>query len=179
MKATDLKSIHRNNRIERDKDFKMQSQFNTDTVGEEPLANHMDESQIRISNMKEKVPYNRGDNPELDKRYDEYLKMRIWSGTAHYQALREEEVEMLVKLWRKEYMKPSELGVDDVSELTDFARRIKEYRNRRRRSKARIRKVRSRDKLEEAVRTKTLRQSVNVEESKNQTGYVLKIEERR
>ena len=51
-------------------------------------------------------------------------------------------------------MKPWELYVGDVLKLVDFAARIREYRKRVQRNKARVRKLRSRKKLAAAVKKK-------------------------
>ena len=59
----------------------------------------------------------------------------------------------MIKLWRKEAMRPWELCVGDVLQLVDFAARIREYRKRVAKNKARLRKVRSRKKLAAAVKS--------------------------
>ena len=51
-------------------------------------------------------------------------------------------------------MRPWELCVDDVVQLVEFAARIREYRKRVAKNKARLRKVRSRKKLAAAVKNK-------------------------
>ena len=107
-----------------------------------------------MGSLKEKARYKRGENQELDKRYDKVKKMRVWSGTACCKALKEDEVDMMVKLQRKEALRPWELCVDDVSELVNFAERIKEYRKYLRRSQSRLRQVRYREKLKLAAKQK-------------------------
>ena len=67
--------------------------------------------------------------------------MRIWSGTAYAQALSEEEVDLMIKLWRIEAMRPKKLCVGDVLKLVDFAACIREYRKQVAKSKSRLRKV--------------------------------------
>ena len=107
-----------------------------------------------MGELKGKVRYTRGENQELDKRFDEVKKMRLWSGTACCKALKDEEVDMMIKLWRKESFTPSELCADDVSELVNFAERIKEYRRCIRKSQSRLRQMRYREKLEAAAKLK-------------------------
>ena len=51
-------------------------------------------------------------------------------------------------------MRPWELCVGDVLKLVDFAARIREYRKRVAKNKARLRKLRSRRKLAAAVKNK-------------------------
>ena len=105
-----------------------------------------------MSRPNEKVLYKRGENQELDKRYEEVKKMRVWSGTACSEALNDDELNMMLKLWRKEAFRPLELCVDDVSELVNFAARIKEYRKCIRRNQSRVRQVRYRKKLKAAAK---------------------------
>lgn len=107
-----------------------------------------------MGELKGKALYKRGENQELDKRFDEVKKMRLWSGTACCKALKKEEVDMMIKLWRKETFTHSELCADDVSELVNFAERIKEYRKCIRRNKSRLRQMRYREKLETAAKLK-------------------------
>ena len=59
-----------------------------------------------MGELKGKVRYTRGENQELDKRFDEVKKMRLWSGTACCNGLKDEEVDMMIKLWRKESFTP-------------------------------------------------------------------------
>ena len=58
----------------------------------------------------------KGDNKELDRKYEQYKKMRLWWGSSYCVALSNEDIDIMAKLWNKE-MTPSKLTVDDVSKL--------------------------------------------------------------
>ena len=64
------------------------------------------------------VRYKKGENQELDRRFETYKKLRIWSGTSYYDALSNEEVDRMIQIWMKETLKPKELTVNDVVTLT-------------------------------------------------------------
>ena len=46
-----------------------------------------------------------------------YKKLSVWSGPAISEALTEEEIKIMVTLWRKEKQTPWKLSVQDVSTL--------------------------------------------------------------
>ena len=116
-----------------------------------------------MSALNENVLYKRGENPELDKRYDQFRKMRIWSGPAYSEALSEKEVDILIKVWRIYSIRPRRLCVGDVLKVVGFADRVREYRIRVKRIRARTRKVKSRRKLAAAVKKKDPRAIIKFE----------------
>ena len=61
--------------------------------------------------------YKIGTNELLDKEYVRYKRMRLWCGQALGAVLSEEEVDILVKLQRKESRTPQKLITQDVSTL--------------------------------------------------------------
>ena len=61
--------------------------------------------------------YKLGSNELLDKEYARYKRMRLWCGQALAEVLSEEDVDILVKLQRKELYTPQKLTTRDVSTL--------------------------------------------------------------
>ena len=61
--------------------------------------------------------YVKGERPELDKGFEEYQKLRFWSGEAYSAALSSEEVDLMIKLWKKETVRPWELSTNDVIQI--------------------------------------------------------------
>ena len=61
--------------------------------------------------------YKEGINMVLDRKYLTYKKMNLWSGPALSETLREDEIETIVDLWKKEKRCPWKLTVQDVSTL--------------------------------------------------------------
>ena len=96
--------------------------------------------------------YTEGQNRELDKKYLAYKKMNIWRGPAVSGALRGDEVDTLVDLWKKEKICPWKMSVQDVLAIVAFSERIFAWRKNVSREKTRIRAERARDKLREAVK---------------------------
>ena len=64
-----------------------------------------------------KARYQKGMDQELDNRFEGYKKMRIFAGNAFSRALSNGEVDILIKLWRKETLTPRELYNGDVLKL--------------------------------------------------------------
>ena len=63
------------------------------------------------------VRYVKGENPELDKGFEEYKKMRFQAGCACYEALSNEEVDVMIKLWKKATMTRRALSINDVRQI--------------------------------------------------------------
>jgi len=93
---------------------------------------------------RKQILYRKGQDIALDTKFLKYRGMRIWAGGAVNQALTKNEIDTLVKLWRKEKLSPHKLYVEDVQKLVEFSeiirscrRRIKREMSRRRMEKAR------------------------------------------
>ena len=78
--------------------------------------------------------------------------MNIWRGLAVSGALRGDEVDTLVDLWKKEKICPWKMSVQDVLAIMAFSKRIFAGRKNVSKEKTRIRAERARDKLREAVK---------------------------
>ena len=63
------------------------------------------------------VRYKKGENQELDRRFEKFKKLRIWSGTSYCEALSNEEIDRMIQIWKKDTLKPQELTVNDVLTL--------------------------------------------------------------
>ena len=63
------------------------------------------------------VRYVKGENSELDKGFEEYQKMRFQAGCACYEALSKEEVDVMIKLWKKATMTHRALSINDVRQI--------------------------------------------------------------
>ena len=96
--------------------------------------------------------YVQGRDRKLDKKYSEYKKLCLWSGTGLSCALREEDMNSLVDLWKKDLRTPWKLTVHDVCTLVDLSERISLFRMNMKREKARLRKERSRAKMRNAAK---------------------------
>ena len=59
-----------------------------------------------VGQSSQTVLYTEGQNRELDKKYKAYSKMNIWRGPAVSGALRRDEADTLVDLWKKEKICP-------------------------------------------------------------------------
>ena len=59
-----------------------------------------------MNSLDPKARYQKGVNQELDNRFEGYQKMRIFSGNAYSRALSSEEVDVLIKIWKKETLSP-------------------------------------------------------------------------
>ena len=58
--------------------------------------------------------YKPGVDEELDRKLSRYRKLRIWHGEAYTNSLTENEVDIMVKLWRKEKRTPWKLLTSEV-----------------------------------------------------------------
>ena len=67
--------------------------------------------------MDPKALYQKGTDQDLDNRFEGYKKMRIFTGNAFSRALSNKEVDILIKLWRKEILTPMQLCNGDVLKL--------------------------------------------------------------
>ena len=106
----------------------------------------MDESQ-------KAVLYTKGQDIHLDKAFSRYKRMRLWSGGALTKALTENEIDNLVKLWKKAEISPRKLSVDDVQKLVDFTDHITSCRRRIKAEKSRRRMKKARAKSQKAARS--------------------------
>ena len=97
--------------------------------------------------------YVEGQNPILDKKFAAYKKMNIWAGYGLSAALRGDEVDTIIDLWKKENRCRWKLTVREVSVLVDASSRILSYRMNMKKEKARIRKEKSREKLRRTAKT--------------------------
>ena len=104
-----------------------------------------------MSNLQLLIRYRKGENPQLDEKYEGSLRMRLWSGNAMYEVLSEDEVKTMLKLWRKQKLGAARLTVKDVSTIVEFADRIRTYRAAYEREKCRQRMERSRKELQLAA----------------------------
>ena len=59
-----------------------------------------------MNSLDPKARYQKGVNQGLDNRFEGYQKMRIFSGNAYSRALSSEEVDVLIKIWKKETLSP-------------------------------------------------------------------------
>ena len=80
--------------------------------------------------LRKEALYIKGKDPNLDKAYSRYKRMRLWAGDAINVALTEKEAKTLLTLWRKEKYLPRKLLVKDVQKLVEFADHIRVYRGR-------------------------------------------------
>ena len=104
-----------------------------------------------MSTPKEKDPYRKGENKQLDMKYSQYKSVNLFAGPAIDMALSYEEGDTLLKIWRKERTMPWPLKVYEVSALVEFTKRLLAYRRNFQREKTRIRVERARKKLREAA----------------------------
>ena len=58
--------------------------------------------------------YKPGIDEELDRKLSRYRKLRIWHAEAYTKALTDSEVDIMVKLWRKEQRTPWKLLTSEV-----------------------------------------------------------------
>ena len=63
------------------------------------------------------ILYKKGINPKLDKRYASYKRMRVFSGSSQSRALMDEESDIMIKLWKKEIMRPWAMFISEVLTL--------------------------------------------------------------
>ena len=105
-----------------------------------------------MSGSSEPVPYRSGENVHLDKEFEKYKRMRIWSGSAIVEVCTKEEEAIMGALWRKEKLAPRKLTVQDVLMLVETAERVREYRAAAEKENCRLRMEKSRNKLLEAAK---------------------------
>ena len=104
-----------------------------------------------MSGSSEPVPYIKGENIPLDKEFEKYKRMRIYSGNAIAEVCTKEEEATIGELWRKEKLAPKRLTVQDVSKLVETAGIVREYRAAAKRENSRQRMEKSRNKLLKAA----------------------------
>ena len=91
--------------------------------------------------------YRKGELETLDKKWENYKKKRIFVGDAWNKALKKQEIDSLGDIWKAERVKPWKLTFGEVSTYVELSEKIIEYRRNVKREAARIRKMRSRDKM--------------------------------
>ena len=99
----------------------------------------------------EQTLYKKGENPELDKKFELLKNGNIFAGDAYDDALCDEEAKSLIKVWCKAQRVPQKLKVEDVKTLVNFSERIYTWRRNRKRELTRIRVERARRKLKIAA----------------------------
>ena len=129
-----------------------------------------------MSSPEETAPYEKGINKDLDQRFEQLQKKRLWQGFSFIDALSAEEIDILGKLWKKFIFKNRHLTFHDVSKLVDFATQIEECRRRQRREYTRKRVARWRQKkTEESKVNETTRKVQASRKSKNTKSVIKRI----
>ena len=59
-----------------------------------------------MSNSVAEIPYRKGENKKLNERFEKYKKMRVFQGYSHCRALSEQEIDLMIDLWKKENFTP-------------------------------------------------------------------------
>lgn len=104
--------------------------------------------------------YKKGNNPELDKKFEVYKKVNLFTGEAYHDALSQKEAKRLIKLWGKERRTRWRLNVQDVKTLVHFSERILTWRRNRRRERTRLRVEKARGKLKnDPIKLKSIRKA--------------------
>ena len=98
------------------------------------------------------LTYKKGDFEDLDKKWEKYRKMQIFTGHAYRKALTKREVDDLVEVWKTKRLKPKTMTFREISTYVKLAEKISDYRYRVKVERTRLRVARSRDKLIDAVR---------------------------
>ena len=83
-----------------------------------------------MSDLNPKAQYKEGIDRTLDRKLQEYRKIRVWQGKGVHYALTDNEVDVLAELWRKERQTPWKMTFDDVSTLmvrASLKRKINRY----------------------------------------------------
>ena len=70
-----------------------------------------------MSDLNPKALYKEGVDRSLDRKLQEYRKIRVWQGKGVNYALTNDEVGVLAEFWRKERQTPWKMTLDDVSTL--------------------------------------------------------------
>ena len=92
-----------------------------------------------MSTPEETARYQKGIDKDLDQRFEQLQKKRLWQGFSFVDALSAEEIDIFGKLWKKFKFKYRHLSFHDVSKLVEFAHQIEECRRQQKREKTRQR----------------------------------------
>ena len=108
---------------------------------------------VQVSSKSSKnILYKKGQNSILDEKFRVYKKTSVWSGHAVNEALTQEEVKIMIIIWKREQRAPWKLTIYDVSTLTEFTTRIISYRKMMVKEKSRQRKEREQKKVHDAAK---------------------------
>ena len=108
---------------------------------------------VQVSSKSSKnILYKKGQNSILDEKFRVYKKTSVWSGQAVNEPLSQEEVKIMIIIWKREQRTPWKLTVHDVSTLAEFTTRIISYRKMMVKEKSRQRKERERKKVHDAAK---------------------------
>ena len=99
-----------------------------------------------MSSPDETARYHKGIDRDLDRRFEQLQKKRLWQGFSVVDALSTEEINILVKLMKKLKYKYRHLTFHDVSKLVELATLIEECRRCQQRENTRRRVARWRNK---------------------------------
>ena len=92
-----------------------------------------------MSSPEETARYEKGINKDLDQRFEQLQKKRLWQGFSFIDALSTEEIDIFGKLWKKFKFKNRHLTFHDVSKLVEFATQIEECRRQQKTENTRLR----------------------------------------
>ena len=95
--------------------------------------------------------YKKGLFPTLDKKWDKYKRVQVFTGVGWDEALTQGEVDVLYKIYKMKRLKPNSLSFGELSTYVKLAEKVCDYRYRAKLEKARLRNHRSRKKLKEAA----------------------------
>ena len=70
-----------------------------------------------MSGLEDEALYKKGHDKDLDRKFAQYKKNNIWAGDGYQEALTDNEVRILGKLWRKERMNPKKIQTQEVIKL--------------------------------------------------------------
>ena len=96
-------------------------------------------------------PYRKGVYEDLDKKWEQCIKMQVFTGDAYKEALTDKEIDDLYEMWKKKRLKPRILTFREVATYVQHAERIADYRRRVKVERARFRRAQSRDKMKSAA----------------------------
>ena len=99
----------------------------------------------------DETKYRRGENPALDKKFELFKKVNLFTGDAYHAALSPKEAKSLIKLWSKAKHIPWKLNLQDVKDLINFMEQILTWRTNRKRELTRLRVEKARDKVKKAA----------------------------
>ena len=100
-----------------------------------------------MDGLQKPVLYREGEDINLDTAFSKYKRMRLWAGGALTEALTQNEIDTLVKLWKKAKLSPRKLYVEDVQKLVELSDLIRSCRRRNKREKSRRRMEKARAKI--------------------------------